>query len=181
MDGGTDPAINSFHQLHYVLWGCRRSMAPSVCPQRLPITPPILALLYTHWSSHSPNYDIWAACCVAFFGFLRSGEFTCSSWASYDGSTLSLQDISTDSKTDPSMIHLSLRQSKTDTFGIGVTIYLGRTGSTLCPVSALLAYLVFRPPTHGPLFLLQSGQPLSRAVLEQYAKHLRLMVWKYPI
>ena len=43
-----------------------------------------------------------------------------------------------------------------------VTIHLGKTGSTLCPVSSLLAYLAICPATPGPLFLLRSGSPLSR-------------------
>lgn len=78
---------------------------------------------------------------------------------------LSLQDVTVDRRSDPSMVHLTLRQSKTDIFGAGVTIHLGRTGDTLCPVAALLAYLARRPPTPGPLFLLQSGQPLSKQAL----------------
>ena len=78
---------------------------------------------------------------------------------------LSLSDVSIDSRENPSIVHLTLRQSKTDVFGVGVTIHLGRTGDVLCPVSALLAYLAVRPSTPGPLFLLSSGVPLSRQVL----------------
>ena len=63
------------------------------------------------------------------------------------------------------MVHLKLRQSKTDVFGASVTIHLGRTGGTVCPVAALLAYLAIRPLTPGPLFLLESGSPLSREAL----------------
>ena len=48
---------------------------------------------------------------------------------------------------------------------MGITVYLGRTGDVLCPVSVLLAYLAIRPPTPGPLFLLKSGDPLSRTIL----------------
>ena len=55
---------------------------------------------------------------------------------------------------------IKLRQSKTDVFGVGVTIHLGRTGDTVCPVAALLAYLAIRPSTPGPLFLLKSESPL---------------------
>ena len=66
---------------------------------------------------------------------------------------------------NPSILYVSLRPSKTDIFGASVTIYLGRTGDILCSVSALLAYLVRRPSTPGPLFLLQSGKTLSRQLL----------------
>ena len=56
-------------------------------------------------------------------------------------------------------------QSKTDVFGVGVTIHFGHTGDSLCPVSSLLAYLARQPPSPGLLFLLRSGQPLSKQIL----------------
>ena len=60
------------------------------------------------------------------------------------------------------------RQSKMDTFGRGVTLYLGRTHTPLCPVAALLNYLVLRGWSQGPLFLFQDGSTLfcQRLVLE---------------
>ena len=168
MDGGEDPALGSLHILHYVLRGCHRSLPSSIRPQRLPISPNILRLLYRQWSNKAQDYDIvclWAACCIAFFAFLRSGEFTCDSWAAYNDSVLSLQDVSVDSHSCPSMVHLMLRRSKTDIFGSGITIHLGKTGDILRPVSSLLSYLVCRPRSPGPLFLLRSGHPLSRVYL----------------
>ena len=89
----------------------------------------------------------------------------CHSWAAYAPSMLSLGDIQIDNRDNPTIIHLTLRHSKTDIFGAGVVTHLGRTHNTLCPVSALLAYLAIRPPTLGPLFLLESGAPLSRIML----------------
>ena len=168
LEGGPDPSLDTLIHLHYVLRGCRRSLPNSVRPSRLPITPAILRFLHSHWSSHPDDYDtvcIWAACCVAFFAFLRCGEFTCNSWQSYSRSVLSLEDVTFDSREDPTVAHLTLRQSKTDIFGTGVSIHLGRTGDVLCPVSSLLAYLARQPPSPGPLFLLQSWQPLSKQVL----------------
>ena len=143
-------------------------MGSTVCPPRLPITPAILQVLYRCWSPNAHEFNTvcyWAACCIGFFAFLRSGEFTCSSWSSYDSSTLSLGDVSIDSHSKPMMVHLTLRRSKTDVFGAGVTIHLGKTRSILCPVSSLLAYLAIRPVTPGPLFLLRSGAPLLREIL----------------
>ena len=70
-----------------------------------------------------------------------------------------------DSRSTFMVVQLSLRQSKTDMFRAGVTISLGHTGDSLCPVSALLAYLAIHPPTPGPLFLLKSGDPLSQEAL----------------
>ena len=71
-------------------------------------------------------------------------------------------------------MYVSLRHSKTDIFGAGVTIHLGRTDDILCPMSALLAYMYLarRPSTLGPLFLLQSGKPLSRQLLVSKVRHI---------
>ena len=44
----------------------------------------------------------------------------------------------------------------------GVTIFLGATGSTLCPVNALLAYVDVRGQAPGPLFRFKDQQPLTR-------------------
>jgi integrase len=49
-------------------------------------------------------------------------------------------------------------------------LYVGRTGTVLGPVSALLAYLAKRLPSLGPLFVFQDGTPLSR---ERLVAHLR--------
>ena len=62
------------------------------------------------------------------------------------------------------MVFVHLKQSKTDQLGRGVTIVLGRTGKVpLCPVSALLNYLVARGKAPGPLFIWSNGQYLTRA------------------
>ena len=72
------------------------------------------------------------------------------------------QDVAVDSHDQPSVISLFLRRSKTDPFGAGVTIILGRTDRIVCPVTALLGYLALRGQQPGPLFLFQDGSPLSR-------------------
>lgn len=132
---------------------------------RLPITPAILQLLFSSWSQ-SPSFDstmLWAACCVGFFGFLRSGEFTCQSSFLHHPTVLSPQDVSVDCLLNPTTIALHLRHSKSDPFGAGVTVYLGRTGQRpLCPVTALLSYMALRGQAPGPLFRFQDGSALSK-------------------
>jgi len=106
---------------------------------------------------------LWAACCMGFFGFMRAGEFTAKSGQDADSSSaLSLQDVSVDQHSNPSMVKVLLRQSKTDPFRHGVAIYLGRMGADICPVSAILAYIAVRPPSVGPLFIFKDGKPLTR-------------------
>ena len=78
---------------------------------------------------------------------------------------LSLADVALDSHTEPSMISLRIKQSKSDPFRIGVEVFLGKTGTDLCPVQALIRYLALRRPEAGPLFMTPSGAPLTRALL----------------
>ena len=48
--------------------------------------------------------------------------------------------------------------------GQGVHIYLGFTGSHICPVSAVLSFLAVRPVgLSGPLLCAQNGEALTRA------------------
>ena len=69
------------------------------------------------------------------------------------------------------MLIVHLRRSKTDPFGVGPYLHLGRTDDDiLCPVSAVLAYMAVRPPGPGPLFHFHDGSPLSRARLVQHVR-----------
>ena len=102
---------------------------------------------------------------LAFLGFLRAGEFTCPSLQAFAPDMLSPQDVSVDSHNDPSSVMVRLRRSKADPFGAGVTIFLGKTGQSICPVAALLSYMVLRGSTPGPLFKFQDGSPLSKPKL----------------
>lgn len=51
-------------------------------------------------------------------------------------------------------------------------MYVGRVKPPLCAVESLLAYLVIRGDGPGPLFLLQSGQPLTRPLLTNWLKEI---------
>ena len=117
------------------------------------------------------NFDylmIWAASLLCFFGFLRSGEITIPNLSSYDPSVhLNYNDISVDNPSNPSIIQVRIKASKTDPFRNGVDIYVGKTGHVLCPVSALLNYLAIRGSEEGILFRFQDNTPLTRASLLQ--------------
>lgn len=171
--GLSDPGIAQMARLEYVLKGIRRDGAyRSAEPrkERQPITPEILKKLFFEWR-RSPTIQLkdakmlWAAACLAFFGFLRVGEFTSPSIHSFDEKVhLSVADISVDRSDSPSMLYVCLKQSKTDQLRQGVSIVLGRTDQPpLCPVSAILSYLVVRGKTAGPLFVCENGHFLTRA------------------
>ena len=55
-----------------------------------------------------------------------------------------------------------LKASKTDPFRKGITLYIGQVPSDLCPVSAMLAYLLLRGRRNGTLFVFGDGRPLTR-------------------
>ena len=78
---------------------------------------------------------LWAAACLCFFGFLRSGEAVAPSERSYDPKHhLCFEDICIDDPKSPAWIQVIIKASKTDPFRQGVTLYLGCTGADLCPV-----------------------------------------------
>jgi hypothetical protein len=153
-------------KLGLVLKGINR-VKPRQNYTRLPVTPLILSAIKSALEMR-PGLDstmLWAACCMGFFGFMRSGEFTIPASNAYDSNRhLSVSDIAVDSHTNPTMLSVRLRVSKTDPFGAGVTIYLGRTSGQICPVAAVLQYLAARPPVDGPLFITEQGAPLTKAI-----------------
>ena len=151
----------------YVLKGIRRSSALTYTPrERLPITFPIMAHLHAVLLKNTDNYRdvmIWAACCLAYFGLLRVSEFTISSPNHLDPSKdLLLSDIALDNRESPSLIQITLKQSKGDQFRKGEKIYVGRTTHAVCPVHALVQYLARRGHTPGPLFSFSDSKWLTR-------------------
>ena len=52
---------------------------------------------------------------------------------------------------------VQLKQSKTDPFRHGVTLWLGKTNCTVCLVTGILPYLAARGPRPGSLFITSNG------------------------
>ena len=89
---------------------------------------------------------LWAAACLYFFGFLRSGEIVAPSERSFDiQSHLCFGDVRIDNREAPTLIRL-----RTDPFRQGVTLHIGATNAPLCPVAAVLSYMVARGNAPGP-------------------------------
>ena len=158
--------MGAFSRLHYILRGIARRQPSSGRPSRLPITVDVLHLLFHAWDKKPPRYEstmLWAACTLGFFAFLRSGEFTVTQNPGVP--LLKPGDVRVNSRSNPTYLTVTLRGSKTDPFGQGCTLYLGRSWSRVCPVVALLAYLAVRPSVPGPLFIHANGTPLTRSQL----------------
>jgi hypothetical protein len=137
---------------------------------RLPITAPILHRIID--KIRNPDHDsinLKAALCVAFAGFLRSGEFT---WDTTSGVYLARHHVVFNSNNS---VTLTLPSSKTDPFHRGVSIILaGSPSSPICPVRSLRALFTRFPRNSShPLFSRTSG-PFNRQYLVEKIKEMLL-------
>ena len=135
--GGGDPRAESTPLLALALRGTKREQAGVEKCTRLPITPLILEKLRRVWNRDPSNPDhlmLWAACCVGLFGFLRSGELTSLDVGDFGpGQHLSVSDVTVDEVTNPKAVTVRIKQSKTDPFRQGVSIFRSKTDLPLCP------------------------------------------------
>lgn len=142
----------------------RARLATNAQPRvRLPITARTLTGIHHHLftAEHPDRLVVWAIASTAFFGFFRLGELLPESAGAPH--PLSWGDVAVDSHTHPQMIQIHLKRSKCDQFGVGSDIVVGRTGTTTCPVTALLQYIAVRGDRPGPFFLDKSGSPVIKA------------------
>ena len=171
--GMGNPQICSMPRLEYVVKGAHKASAG---PTRtcLPITPDILRAMQSFWNQTPNRFNasmLWAASCMSFYGFLRSGEVVVASATAFDPSAdLSYGDVAVDNVESPHFLSVRIKTSKTDPFREGVTVYLGVTGCSLCPVTAILSYMVLRGGDSGPFFLFENGDYLSR---DRFVRDLR--------
>ena len=92
------------------------------------------------------------------------GELLLSSGTEFDPTRhLAWGDMAVDNAQNPRIIKFHLKQSKTDQFGRGADVILGRTGLDLCPVVATLAYVASRGAQPGPFFVTAERKPLLKA------------------
>ena len=170
--GFPDPLVNCL-QLQPVLRGIRRTRG-SPGPSRLPITDLHMLIIHNSLSFAIQDHVMfWAASPLAYFGFLRSAEFTVPSLSAFNPDIhLTVDDNAVDSHTSPSCLQLTIKASKTDPFRKGCCLYIGLGRPPLCALSAIMNYQPLRGQSPGPLFLLSSGQPLSRTLLTHWLKDI---------
>ena len=173
--GFPPPERSEWPRLQYVLKGIARSQ-PQAARRRLPITAAIMSQLQVALpqacSSQLEAKLLWAACCMGYFGFMRSGEFTADN---VSDPAVQSTDVAVDSRESPTVLRIKLRRAKTDPFGQGVDIFVSKTSAALCPVSAILNYLAVRPGEQGPLLVHADGSPLTRdQFVQKIKKALRI-------
>lgn len=177
LQGLGDPFVSPLPLLEYALRGVKLRQAKSretKPKKRLPMTMDIMDKLRNFWSKEDKSYDsimLWAASCMCFYGFLRSGEVTVASMAEFDPEGhLCEGDVALDDLENPAVVRVHIKASKTDPFRLGVFVFIGKTDNNRCPVAAIAAYLAVRGRADGPFFRWTSGLPLSR---EAFVKGIR--------
>ena len=92
---------------------------------------------------------------------------------------MSLAGIALDDKDTPTVIQVTIKQSKADPFRQGVDLYnaiIGKTGKDICPVCAIIPYLVIRGAKPGPLFTFADYLPVTMVYIYGISSVLVLMM-----
>ena len=174
-------AFSSLPRLKLVQSGAQRIHAQAGQParMRMPITPAILRKVQEQWSPQAADPDIamlWAAAVCCFFGFFRAGEITTPSQAAFNSKRhLSWGDVTVDDMSNPRLVRVVLKFSKTDQLGKGVEVFLRKTGCSLCPVAAITAYMASRGDHPGQFFQFKNGQGLTKP---KFVSHVREAIMK---
>ena len=105
-----DPHAKAMPQLEYVVKGLKRKTAGQTARTRLPITVQILRDLKAVWHVAPDQFNasmLWAASCMCFFGFLRTGEIVVPSDTEYDKNVhLSVEDVLVDNVMSPNWLEI---------------------------------------------------------------------------
>ena len=171
MDGYPNP-LEEFTRLKLTIRGICREGSVN---QKLPITFDILKRMGQKLSYNQDDIMIWSAMTLAYFGCLRTAEFTVIDALHFDiKQHLCNRDVTFSSLPDGrAFVQVFLKQTKTDKEGKGVQVYIGCTGTEVCAVCALQKYCNARDMSLlSPLFQFQDGTPLSRPKLVGITKQL---------
>ena len=107
---------------------------------------------------------------LAFYGFLRCGEFTTRASAFNPTSDVCFSDLT----FHPECFNLFLRHTKS---GGSCSVVIARTGGPFCPFSSMLRYVKMRASSDplSPPFLTPTNKPMSQS---WFSHHLAQVVAK---
>ena len=165
-------------RLRLQLRGAKRSERRSRSYMR-PLSPAELRrakrACFTRLESDHNQRTLFAAIVVAFFALLRCSEYAARSAKTFNREQqLCQEDVVFGMVKGVEVVHITIKQSKTDVFREGCVITLYATGGALCPVAALKAMLRGQPPGRGgkqPLFML-TGRPMTRQDVSTITKRM---------
>ena len=167
------PSLFTHPAIKLILKGIAKE-SPITADKRLPFTLPILHKLIIALRSglFNPYIDSMLECAflLAFYGFLRCGEFTSPTHQFNPERDLALPDIS----FHPDYYSISLKHSKSKG---ACAIIIARLDSPFCPFNSMLKYLNLRTTAYqsGPLFLTLDNHPMSKS---WFTRHLKLVIAK---
>ena len=106
--GFPDPLLDCL-RLQRVLRGVKRTQGDA-SSQQLPITDNVMVIIFKALDVNMPDHCMfWPACCLAYFGFLCSAEFTIPNLASFSSSIhLGVADTVVDSASPPSCLRVRI-------------------------------------------------------------------------
>ncbi len=106
---------------------------------------------------------LWAAACLCFFACLRAGEALAPEQGEFDeGAHLTWRDVEVGTWNDKETIRVNIKQSKTDRLRKGAFVVLESTNGGICPVKAMLEFMVDRRAGPGPFFMDREKVGLNR-------------------
>lgn len=161
INGWEDPTANFI--IKKLKEGCRRlnRTVDSRRPMSIQILHRLWALLPNLCHSSYEVRLFRAAFLLAFFAFLRVGEFTTISKKGDFSRIISDSDIRLGREL--LSMEVNIRFSKTDQRGVGTIIRVGQGPSVeLCPVKAMAEFMEVRTAIKGPIFIHFGGDPLTR-------------------
>ena len=169
--------LTSMSLLYKTLRGIKSCLGVSK-RSRYPINVSVLRSIYAKLKPfHSLDVNssmLWASFTLAFFGFLRSSEFTCN--GQFDIQThLSRSDITfKPTLLIPTSFEILIKKSKTDPFRETAKLIIAKSNSTVCAVTALRDYFLQTStrPSNQPLFQFQDGRNLTRTSLTNNLRSL---------
>ena len=140
IEQGFADALVDCLRLQRVLRGIKRTQGDTSL-LRLPVTDDIMIMIFPALDlSLLDHCMFWAASNLAYFGFLRSAEFTVPNLASFLPSIhLGLAYVAVDTMSSPSCLQLRIKASKTDPVCKGCFLHIGRGEFPLCAICSLLA------------------------------------------
>ena len=127
---------------------------------------PILKKIRELWDAQPSRRDYvmpWGATTLCFIGFFQSGKITVPARDTFNARTHpSWVDVASDNPENPQAIRVHLRHSKTDQFGRGTEVIMGRTA--------------WRPslPSDGGGCIYESERHLAEALAFSFSMTARL-------
>jgi len=160
------PDWGAMAKLSQIRTGIARHRAvsgPSVAV-RNPVTLGHLKAMQAVWKKcGGRGVMLWAAACMCFFGCLRAGEALAPDAGGFDSNAhLTFDDVRVDDLEKPRVVLVRIKESKMDRLRRGATVSLGWTGEGICPVKAVLHFIVQRKSGPGPFFSDEAGKALTR-------------------